>query len=115
MDVVPSVEEAPGGDGDVLHLVPVEGELEAEVDGGSPTVALREHVVLLHPASVRPRGVELGQVIEMVLALPHRVTVIFVGLLQHQVSPQSDQTVRLCSLYIHYQILNFPGEIVNFC
>ena len=81
MDVVPGVEEAPGGDGDVLHLVAVEGELEAEVDGGSPTVALREHVVLLHPASVGARGVELVQVIEMVLTLLYRVAVIAVGLL----------------------------------
>ena len=98
VDVVPSVEEAPGGDGDVLHLVPVERELEAEVDGGGPAVALRQHVVLLHSASVRPRLVELVQVVEMVLALPHCVAVVFVGLLQQQFISESTDPSSILTL-----------------
>ena len=47
MDIVSCVKETSCGNGDVLNLVPIEGELEAEVDGGCSPVALGEHAVLL--------------------------------------------------------------------
>ena len=57
--VLPRVEEPPGGDGDVLHLVSVEGEGKAELDGGGPPVRLGQHGVLLDDAL---RGVQAVQV-----------------------------------------------------
>ena len=78
VNVVPGVEEAPGGDGDVGHQVAIERELEAEVDGGGPPVALGQHVVLLDLAHVRPRDVVTVKIVEVVLALLYCVHIIFV-------------------------------------
>lgn len=50
MNVVPGVEEAARCNGDVLHLVAVEGELELEVDCCCSSVTLGEHGMLFyHP------------------------------------------------------------------
>ena len=78
VDIVPGVEEAPGGDGDVGHQVPVERELEAEVDGGGPPVTLGQHVMLLDLAPVRPREVVVVKIVKIVLALFYCVHIIFV-------------------------------------
>ena len=77
VDVLSGVEEPTRGDGDVLHGVPVEGELEAEVDGGGSPIALGEHVVLLDVARLWTRGVEVVQVVEVVGSLLDFVGVIF--------------------------------------
>lgn len=61
--VGPSVEEPAGGDGDVGDLVAVEGEAEAEGNGGGPAVRLGQHRVLL---DVSRRPVQLIQVDESV-------------------------------------------------
>ena len=78
VDIVPGVEEAPGGDSDVGHQVTVERELEAEVDGGGPPVALGQHVVLLDLAHVGPREVVTVKIVKIVLALYYCVHVVFV-------------------------------------
>ena len=61
--VSPRVEETAGGDGDVGDLVTVEGEAEAEWDGGGPAVRLGQHRVLL---DVSRGPVQLIQVDESV-------------------------------------------------
>ena len=66
VDVGPGVEEASGGDGDVGDVVAVEGEAEAERDGGRPAVRLGQHRVLL---DVPRRPVQLVQVDESVAEL----------------------------------------------
>ena len=73
VNVVARVEEAPGGDGDVLHRVTVEWELEAEVDGGCSPVAGGEHVVLLHLAPVWSGGVVVVKINKIVLLLLNAV------------------------------------------
>ena len=69
VNIVASVEEASGGDGDVLHGMTIERELEAEVDGGRPSVAGGQHVVFLDLARVWTRGVVVVKVHEIVLLL----------------------------------------------
>ena len=76
--VVPGVEEAARGDGDVLHQVAVERELEAEVDGGGAAVALGQHGVVLHPARRGAGRVLVIEVVEVVLVLLDGVRVVLV-------------------------------------
>ena len=76
--VVPGVEEAARGDGDGLHQVPVERELEAEVDGGGAAVALGQHGVVLHSARRGAGRVLVIQVVEVVLVLLDGVRVVLV-------------------------------------
>jgi hypothetical protein len=48
MDVLASVKEASGSDGDVVHFVTVERKGEGQGDGGGAAVRLGQHGVLLH-------------------------------------------------------------------
>ena len=52
VDIVTRVKKPASGNGDILHLVSVEGKFEAEVDGGGPSVALGQHAVFLDFSSV---------------------------------------------------------------
>ena len=77
VDIVPSVEEAPSGDGDVGQQVAIERELEADFDGVGLPVALGQHAVLLDLAHVVPRQVEAVKIEKIVLALFYFVRIVF--------------------------------------
>ena len=62
--VLAGVEEPARGDGDVLHVVTVEGEGEVELDGVGAPVGLGEHGMLLHDAGLLGlHGVEVDPVL----------------------------------------------------
>ena len=48
MDVLPRVQKAAGGDGDVGHFVAVERKWKIQINGGRSAVAFGQHGVLLH-------------------------------------------------------------------